>query len=80
MDDDRDVILLRVHAETELLRSVAAFLCVATIPKDVLDIYIEGLDIPVVSSDPKVTKFAHEAIGRFLGQISENRRITENKG
>ena len=79
-DDERDALLLRLHAEIELLRSVAAFLCVATIPTDALDAYIEGLDIPAVGNTPEATKAVHDILGRFVSQVSQYRGVREGKG
>ena len=79
-DNERDQLIYKLVAETALLRSVAAFLCAATVPRNVLDVFIEGLDVPLAGNSPNATKFVHEANGTFISQVAENLRIIDKHG
>ena len=80
-DEERDLLILKLHANAELLKSVTAFLLSATIPRQAVIAYIEGLDIPAIGDTPQTTQIVHECLGAFTSQILKNLgTIEKNRG
>ena len=79
-DNDVDIMIRHLFAEVTLMRSIVAFLCVTTLPKLVLDTYVEQLDIPVAGDSPDVTQAVLETTDRFLGEIAKLRRTLDENG
>ena len=64
-------LLLGMKAHIEMLQHVVVFLCARAAPSRDLAAYLETLNFPaVVEGHPDGTKAMHEAIDRFIGELS----------
>ena len=64
--------LYQLVAEMSLQRSAIGLLVVSTLPRRVVETYIEGLDIPLRHDAPKeLVEIVHRAAGVFADELTE---------
>ena len=71
-------ILRDMKADIELLKDVAASLCILTLAPADLDRLIERLETPIAADIPDATKAIHDAISGFVEKLRNSRPVPKD--